>query len=111
MAKVEHYRQLVQELLTARSEIDFGNPDLESELILDTTRDRYQLVHVGWSDEQRIYGCSLHLDIRAEKIWIQHDGTEGGIAQELLDRGVPKQDIVLAFHSPFKRQFTEFAVC
>jgi hypothetical protein len=66
---------------------------------------------VGWSDEQRIYGCSLHLDIRAEKIWIQHDGTEGGIAQELLDRGVPKQDIVLAFHSPFKRQFTEFAVC
>jgi XisI protein len=67
MAKVEQYRQLVQELLTARSEIDFGNPDLESELILDTIRDRYQLVHVGWSDEQRIYGCSLHLDIRAEK--------------------------------------------
>jgi XisI protein len=111
MAKVEQYRQLVQELLTALSEIDFGNPDRESELILDTIRDRYQLVHVGWSDEQRIYGCSLHLDIRAEKIWIQHDGTEGGIAQELLDRGVPKQDIVLAFHSPFKRQFTEFAVC
>jgi XisI protein len=111
MAKVEQYRQLVQALLTARSEIDFGNPELESELILDTTRDRYQLVYVGWSDEQRIYGCSLHLDIRGEKIWIQHDGTEGGIAQDLLDHGVPKQDIVLAFHSPFKRQFTEFAVC
>jgi hypothetical protein len=48
--------------------------------------------------------------IRDEKIWIQHDGTEGGIANELVERGVPKQDIVLAFHSPFKRQFTEFAV-
>ncbi len=111
MAKVEHYRQLVQELLTAHSEIDFGNPELESELILDLVRDRYQLVHVGWFEEQRIYGCSLHIDIRDEKIWIQHDGTEGGIAQEMIDRGVPKQDIVLAFHSPFKRQFTEFAVC
>jgi hypothetical protein len=110
MAKVEHYRQLIQELLTAHSEIDFGNPELESELILDTTRDRYQLMHIGWLDEQRIYGCSLHLDIRNEKIWIQHDGTEGGIAQELIERGVPKSDIVLAFHSPFKRQFTEFAV-
>ena len=111
MAKVEQYRQLVQELLTAHSTIDFGNPELESELILDPIRDRYQLVHVGWFEEQRIYGCSLHIDIRDGKIWIQHDGTEGGIAQEMLDRGVPKQDIVLAFHSPFKRQFTEFAVC
>ncbi|MFN6539298.1 MAG: element excision factor XisI family protein [Nostoc sp. EkiNYC01] len=52
----------------------------------------------------------MHLDIKNEKIWIQHDGTEGGIADELTNRGVPKQDIVLAFHSPFKRQFTEFAV-
>ena len=111
MAKVEKYRQLIQEILTAYSQIDFGNPELESELILDLVRDRYQLMYIGWRDEQRIYGCSLHVDIKNEKIWIQHDGTEGGITQELIDRGIPKNDIVLAFHSPFKRQFTEFAVC
>jgi XisI protein len=110
MGKVEHYRQIVQELLTSYSQINFGDPELVSELILDPIRDRYQVVYVGWSDEQRIYGCSLHLDIINEKIWIQHDGTEGGIANELIDRGVPKTDIVIAFHSPFKRQFTEFAV-
>jgi hypothetical protein len=52
----------------------------------------------------------LHLDIKNEKIWIQHDGTEGGIADELIEHGAPKQDIVLAFHSPFKRQFTGFAI-
>jgi hypothetical protein len=110
MEKLTHYRQLIQELLTTHSEIDFGNPELESELVFDHSRDRYQLVQVGWYDEQRIYGCILHLDIRNNKIWIQHDGTEGGIALELIDRGVPKQDIVLGFHSPFKRQFTDFAV-
>jgi XisI protein len=110
MAEVKHYRQLVQELLKTYSEIQFSNKDLETELIFDTERDRYQVVHVGWSDERRIYGFSLHLDIRDGKIWIQHDGTEGAIANELIERGVPKSDIVLAFHSPFKRQFTEFAV-
>jgi hypothetical protein len=110
MEKLTHYRQLIQELLTTHSEIDFGNPELESELVFDTPRDRYQLVQVGWFDEQRIYGCILHLDICNDKIWIQHDGTEGGIALELIDRGVPKKDIVLGFHSPFKRQFTDFAV-
>ena len=91
------------------SKIDFNNPDLETDLIFDVDRDRYQVVHVGWSNKRRVYGCILHLDIKDGKIWIQYDGTEGGIALELVDHGV-QHDIVLAFHSPFKRQFTEFAV-
>jgi hypothetical protein len=110
MAKVEGYRQLVQELLQTYSEIKASNEEVEAEAIFDPMRDRYQVVHVGWSNKRRVYGCILHLDIKNEKIWIQHDGTEGGIANELVERGVPKEDIVLAFHSPFKRQFTEFAV-
>jgi hypothetical protein len=73
-------------------------------------RDRHQIVHVGWSNKRRVYGCILHLDIKNEKIRIQHHGTEGDIANELIERGVSKTDIVLAFHSPFKRQFTELAV-
>lgn len=110
MEKVEIYRQVVQELLQAYSNIKASNEEVEAEAIFDIDRDRYQVVHVGWSNKRRVYGCILHLDIKNEKIWIQHDGTEGGIANELVERGVPKQDIVLAFHSPFKRQFTEFAV-
>ncbi len=110
MAKVDEYRQLVQGILTEYSEIKAANEEVEAELIFDLLRDRYQVVHTGWSNQRRIYGCVLHLDIINDKIWIQHDGTEGGVANELIDRGVPKQDIVLAFHSPFKRKFTDFAV-
>jgi hypothetical protein len=28
----------------------------------------------------------------------------------LIDKGVPASDIVLGFHSPFKRQFSGYAV-
>ncbi len=31
------------------------------------------------------------------------------IATQLLELGVPANDIILAFHSPYMRQFTEFA--
>ncbi|MBE7385153.1 MAG: XisI protein [Leptolyngbya sp. SIO1E4] len=110
MADINHYRQLIQALLEDYSSVDFNNPDLETETVFDTQRDHYQVVHVGWSNKRRVYGCVLHLDIKDGKIWIQHDGTEGGIALELVKQGVPKHDIVLGFHSPFKRQFTEFAV-
>lgn len=83
---------------------------VEPELIFDLVRNRYQVVPVGWSQKRRIYGCVLHIDIQDDKIWILHDGTENGIANELVARNIPNHDIIIGFHSPFKRQFTEFAV-
>ena len=50
------------------------------------------------------------LNIKEQKIWIQRDFTEAGIAQQLVERGVPKADVVLSFRSPFVRQFSEFAI-
>ena len=40
---------------------------------------------------------------------IKESITEEGIATELLNLGVPKEDIVLAFYPPQERKFTEFA--
>lgn len=40
----------------------------------------------------------------------QYNGTEIEIASKLVDLGIPKEDIVLAFHEPFVRQYTGFAV-
>jgi XisI protein len=67
-------------------------------------------MYVGWKNRRRQHGCLLHLDIKNDKIWIQHDGTEIGIANELVKLGVSKEDIVLAFHEPLVRQYTGFAV-
>jgi hypothetical protein len=50
------------------------------------------------------------MDIKDGKIWIQHDGTERGVANELVELGVPKDDIVLAYQPPYKRPYTTFAV-
>lgn len=64
---------------------------------------------VGWNGQQRIHGCLMHIDLKDGKIWIQHDGTEEGIANRLVEAGAPREDIVLVFHALYKRRFTEFA--
>lgn len=110
MAKLEQYRTYVQQLIKQYGNYKPSYGDIEVQTIFDTERDHYQLVNVGWHNHQRIRGCVLHVDIRGEKIWIQHDGTEKGIANDLVALGVPKEDIVLAFHAPYKRQYTGFAV-
>jgi XisI protein len=62
------------------------------------------------SDFGLLYAIWNCWDIKDEKIWIQYDGTEYSIAQELIDLGVPSQSIVVAYHAPYSRKFTEFAV-
>ncbi len=111
MAKLETYRTYVQEVIKKLADYKtvYG-AELEAQTIFDTIHDHYQLVRAGWRNKQRIYGCVVHMDIKDGKIWIQHDGTEIGIANELVALGVPKEDIVLAFHAPYKRPYTGFAV-
>jgi hypothetical protein len=111
---VEQYRQYIQQLLSQRAQQMSHQkdnwPEYEVQTVFDTKHDHYQLLRVGWREAKRDFGCVLHLDIKQGKIWIQHDGTEIGIANQLVELGVPKEDIVLAFHEPEVRQFTDFGV-
>lgn len=112
MDRVETYRQYIQQLLSERAERSRQSPgQVEAQTVFDTTRDHYQLVYVGWKrNGLRDYGCLLHLAIKDSKIWIQYDGTEGGIANKPVELGVPHQDIVLGFQPQEVRSYTEFAV-
>jgi hypothetical protein len=107
---VNQYRQIIKQLILERAQQRLGQEEIETQAIVDTERDHYLLLHTGWRENSRTHGCSIHLDIKDGKIWIQHDGTEVGIATILLEQGVPACDIVLGFHSPYMRQFTEFAI-
>ncbi len=107
MEKLERYRKSVNKLIEQYSNQPSDN-DVEIQAVTDRENDHYQIVHVGWRNRRRIYGCILHIDIKNEKIWIQHDGTEIGTAQELAESGIPREDIVLGFQAPYKRPFTDF---
>ena len=111
MDKLALYRQFIQDSLLERARSRSANDPIQSQTVFDREGDHYQLVNLGWKDgSTRIYGCALHVDIIDGKIWVQHDGTEDAIAEQLVEKGVPKQDIVLAYHAPHVRQYTEFAV-
>jgi hypothetical protein len=110
MARVEDYPKYVEEIIERYGQYKPAYGDVEVQTVIDRENNHYQLINVGWNKNQRIRGCVLHVDIKDNRIWIQHDGTETGIANELVERGVPKHDIVLAFLAPYKRQYTDFAV-
>jgi hypothetical protein len=106
--KLEQYRSIVIDILNKYSRYKPSYGEIEIEQIFDIDRDRYQLVVVGWNGQKRIYGTMMHLDIKDEKIWIQQNTTEFDLSDDLHQMGVPKQDIVIGFHTPKMRQLTGF---
>jgi hypothetical protein len=106
----EQYRTSIRQLLTQYATYKPSHGDIETQTIFDTEQDHYQVVAVGWDNKQRVYGCSIHLDIKDEKIWIQINNTELDIAQDLVDLGVPKEVIVIGFQPPYLRQYSGYAI-
>lgn len=103
-----NYSQLIQDILSQHS-VNHSQNNTEIQLIFDTQHHHYQVLNIGWKEQKRIYGVIIHVDLTDNKIWIQRDGTEIGIANQLLAAGVPKHDIVLGFQAPYKRSLTDFA--
>lgn len=110
MDKLTQYREVVKKLITDYANTGTPKDCIERQLIFDPERDRYQLVNVGWENRHRVYGCVLHIDLKEGKIWLQYNGTEIDFAAELVQMGVAPEDIVIGFHSPWMRQFTQYAV-
>ena len=112
MDQLTSYRELVKELLQDQAEQMERSPQpvIETQLSFDELRDNYLLLNVGWTKQGRMLIPAIYMRLHNEKIWVENDWTEAGIVDALIDRGVPLDDIVLGFHPPEMRSYTEFAV-
>lgn len=115
MDKLTHYRQLIQTLLTDyatllnETQATGSATELEVQTVFDEKHDRYMVYRTGWWDKRRVHSVVLYVRLHEGKIWIEEDGTEEGLATDLLAAGVPNEAIVLGFRHPELRPFTEFA--
>jgi XisI protein len=103
-------QQLIECILEDYAKVPYSHGDFHLQPIFDREQNHYLLMLVGWEGIRRVHGCLVHVDIIDGKFWIQRDGTERGIARELIDAGVSKDNIVLAFRSPEMRELSEFAI-
>lgn len=112
MDQLLNYRQIIQKILTeyCRWAMGASSTGVQQCVSFDEAHDHYFWFHVGWNGKQRDFAVTAYLRIVQGKIWIEEDWTEQGIANALLEAGVPSEDIVLGFHHPSKRSFTEFAI-
>jgi len=81
-----------------------------SQVVFDDERGHYLVLDFGWSGNKYLHAAPIHISLLVDKVWIQCDETEEGIATDLMEAVIPKEDIVLGFRYPKIREYTGFAV-
>jgi hypothetical protein len=107
---VNRYREIVRRLVEGYAAQKPSLGEVDSYPMIDAERDHYIAMQTGWVNRHRVHGAFLHIDIIDGKIWIQFNGTDRSIAEELVAAGVPKEDIVLAEKPADVRPFTGYGV-
>jgi hypothetical protein len=110
MDTVERDCCIIQDIPLDYARIPFACGELESLPVFDHERRRYVLMMVVWLNGRRVHYALIHVNVIGDRIWIQYDGTEDGIAGELEQAGIPRERIVLGFHPEWKRPMTGYAV-
>lgn len=103
------YPALIKTILLEHAKLKPSYGEIEPHLVFDDERKEYLLLDIGWNDRRYVYGSLAHIQLVQDKIWLHYDGTEEGIAMDLVAAGVPKTDIVLGFRPPKLRPYTDFA--
>ena len=109
MATLERDQETLEHVLCECADFYAGAGRLRTLRVFDRKRGQFLLMDEGWEGYKHIDQVWVHVELRDGKFWIQKDGTQDGIALDLVNAGIPKERIVLAFKHPSRWRDTEFA--
>lgn len=91
------YREIVKQVILQYAKLRPSHGDIRLDPVFDETRDRYALMQVGWDRGRRVRGNLIYITLQDGKVYIEYDGMERGITQDLIGQGISQNDILLAF--------------
>ncbi len=109
MERLAEFRAAVKRVIEEYAQYKPSIGAIEVETVFAEEHDHYEMLYIGWEGPKRVHGTVIHIDIRDGKIWIQHDGTSAGVAEDLVAAGIPRDLIVIGWHTPELRKHTAYA--
>jgi hypothetical protein len=108
--KLKKYETAIMSIVSEYAKIKYANIVGGNQLIIDNKNHQYQVVTIGWDNNEFVHDCPMHFAIINNKIWIQQNMTEWEVGEMLEEQGVPKSDIVIGFLSPDLRPYSKYAI-
>ena len=102
MDTIKSYQAVVKQVISEYAKFRPSHGNIHLEPIFDDVNSRYALMQFGWDRDRRVRGNLIYVSIKDNKVLIEYDGIERGITQDLIQKGIPERDIVLAFLPKFQ---------
>jgi len=97
MDTITTYRNIVKQVMLQYARLRPSHGNIRLDAVLDEARDHYALMQVGWDRGRRVRGNLVYVTMSDDRVYIEYDGIEHGITQDLIKRGISQDRIVLAF--------------
>lgn len=108
MDKITKYQTIIA--TTLKKYATSNVPGMEDQVILDFENNHFQLITIGWNDGKYIFLPLIHFDIKPDgKIWLMANNTDVRIAEELVEKGIPRNEIVIGFQPAALRSISDYA--
>lgn len=97
MDNLAKYRRIIKKIVEKYGKFQSSVGNVETYAVCDKHTDNYLVIDVGWLAFGRQHAMPIHIRIKDEKVWVEWDGTDQEIIQQLINAGIPEGDIVLGF--------------
>lgn len=91
------YRDIIEKVILKYARLRPSHGDIRLDPVFDQERDHYALMQVGWDRGRRVRGNLIYVTLKDNKVYVEYDGIEHGITNELVSLGIPAHDIILTF--------------
>jgi hypothetical protein len=102
MDTIKSYQSVIKQVISEYAKFRPSHGNIHLEPIFDDVNSRYALMQFGWDRDRRVRGNLIYVSIKDRQVLIEYDGIESGITQDLIQKGIPERDIVLAFLPEFQ---------
>lgn len=95
---VKDYRQILERIVKRHAQFQPANGQIQTHAVCDRENDEYMVIDSGWNEKgRRIYDVVLHFRSQDGSVYIERDNTDAEVIRELLEAGIEKDDIILAY--------------
>jgi hypothetical protein len=91
------YREIVKQVIEYYAKLRPSHGNIRLDVVFDEIRNHYALMQAGWDRGQRVRGNLIYITLQDDKVYVEYDGIEQGIMEDLISRGIAEDHIILAY--------------
>lgn len=103
MDRIKKYKKIVKETIQKHVHLPSPTfPNLQDIFVVDAEGKHFMMLTIGWYKDQYRHSTIYHVEVKDNgKIWVHELRTDVEFDKELIEKGIPEEDIIGGMIEPY----------